>query len=163
MEEKNATLDRRIEEIGQKLDGILLDKKLSFIPSDMEINEIFEIGAENLSKIPSQKLSEYAFLLSRYIVYLQKDLNKKKAIINWAKRRMDYIVHYNMSEYRDGYITSEELKMKAIRGNDIADRLYKFICDEELEIIALSDLTFEIRKMSDALVEISKSKRFQNG
>ena len=76
---------------------------------------------------------------------------------------MDYIVHYNMSEYRDGYITSEELKMKAIRGNDIADRLYKFICDEELEIIALSDLTFEIRKMSDALVEISKSKRFQNG
>jgi|JI10StandDraft_1071094.scaffolds.fasta_scaffold10620_3 hypothetical protein len=162
METENITFEQRLESIEKQIDGIFDSKKLDFTPSDTEIDEIFSLGAENLAKLPSQKLSEYAFILSRYIVGLQRDLNKKKTKINWAKRRLDYIVLNSMADYRSGYMTAEEVKMKATRGNDVAIKLYQFISEEEVELLSLSDLTFDIRKMSDSLVEISKTKRFQN-
>lgn len=162
MENKAVSIVDKLKAIEEKIDRILAEKKLNFVTSESEIAEIFELGLENLSKMPYTKLSEYSFLLAKYNVQLQKDINKEKVTFNWAKRCMDFIVLPLMGNYRSGYMTSDEVKTLAIKDNDVAIKLYGIITEKEQVITLLSDLTMDIRKMGDYLLEISKSKRFNN-
>lgn len=165
MDKQSKSTDDKIKDIGDKLDSILAEKKLSYSGNSSEIAEIFDLGIEVLSRLPYTKISEYAFVLARYNISLQRDLNKEKVLANWAKRSLDWIVLPKMQEYRitGAYMQNEEVKMITIRNNEVASKLYKFIVDKENTILLLNDLGHDIRKMSDYLIEISKGKRFNNG
>ncbi len=165
MEKQTLSTDEKIKAIEAKLDGYLVEKLLDFTVSDTELAEIFEIGLENLGKLPYNKLSEYSFMLSRYNLTLQRELNKQRAIHNWAKRSIDYICLPKMMDHRvtGSYMSNEEVKMIAIRNNDVAILLWKLMGDKEQYITLMNDLSIDIRKMSDYLVEISRAKRFNNG
>lgn len=162
-EQAIATADK-IKALEARLNAKLAERKLSFVSTDSEIDEIFAISMDELSKLTSQKLSEYAFIISRYGVYLGLELNKEKSARNWAKKSLDYIVLPVMSNYRvpQSYMSNDEVKMKAILDNDVAQKFYTYIAEKEKDIDLLSDLAFDIRKMSESLTEISKSKRFNH-
>lgn len=165
MDKQSKSTEQKIKDIEDKLNAILSEKKLNYYGNSSEISEIFELGIEVLNKLPYNKISEYAFVLSRYNVSLQRDINKERVLCNWAKRSLDWIILPKMQEYRvpNAYMQNEEIKMIAIRYNDVASKLYKFMVEKENNILLLNDLGFDIRKMSDYLIEISKGKRFSNG
>lgn len=162
---KGMSVSEKITALEEKLDKKLAEKKLDFVAQDSEIDEILSIGAEDLGRLPPQKLAEYSFIIARYGVYLGKELNKEKSARNWAKRSLDYIVLPVMSNYRvpKDYMSNDEVKMLAIRDNDVAIKFYAYLAEKEQNIDLISDLSFDIRKMGDSLTEISKSKRFNNG
>lgn len=165
MAEQAISTADKIKLLENKLEQRLSDKKLSFIALDSEIEEIFTLGSEDFTKITSSKLSEYSFIISRYGLYLNKELNKEKAARNWAKKSLDYIILPIMSNYRNKneYMSNDEVKMRAIFDNDVAKKFYAYIIDKEQTIDLLIDLSFDIRKMSDSLTEMSKSRRYTNG
>ena len=162
MDYKTMQFDERTKIIADKLDKLIDSKKLNFYANDSEVDAIFNMPAEDLFRLPHQKLSEYSYLLSRYGVYLQKELNKERGLLNWARRSLDYIVLPKLKEYRHGYMSNDEVKMCAIRDNELATKFWGFIVDKENEVGIISDLNFDIRKMSDHLGDIAKSKRFAN-
>ena len=154
--------DQRVTQIGDKLDKIIEGRQLAFSAEDPEINEIFTLPAEHLGKMPVQKLEEYSFILSRYNVYLRRELNKQRGLLNWAKKSMDFIVLPNMHQYREPYMSIDEIKMRAIKDHDVAQKFYKFIIDKDNEIITIEELNTDIRKMADTLSGIAKTKKFSN-
>lgn len=160
---KPLSTSDKITALEAKLENKLAEHKLSFVSQDSEIDEVFSIGMEELGKMPNQKIAEYAFIIARYGTYLQKELNKEKAARNWAKRCLDFIVLPRMGDYRVGYISNEELRMKAIIDNDVAQKFHAYLVEKEQNIDLMLDLSFDIRKMSDTLTDLSKSKRYNNG
>lgn len=162
MSEPLSTADK-IVALEAKLELRLKNNKLSFVSEDSEIDEIFTIGIEELGKMPNQKIAEYAFVIARYGTFLQKELNKEKSARNWAKKCLDFIILPVMSEYRVGYMSNDEVRMKAIKDNDVAKKFHSYLVEKEQSIDLLLDLNGDIRKMADTLTDLSKSKRYNNG
>lgn len=164
MAEQTSVADK-IAKLEAKLEDRLVEKKLDFNADDSEIDEIFAFGVEDLGKLPPQKLAEYSFILSRYNVYLAKELNKERSARNWARRSLDYIVLPVLSNYRinGSYMSNDEVRMIAIKDNDVAIKFHAYFAEKDQNVDLLSDLSYDIRKMADSLNEISKSKRYNNG
>ncbi len=163
MDKETVSVDNRIKALSDKLDGLIGDKKLNFHANDSEIDQIFQMSAEDLFRLPHQKMAEYAYTINRYGVYLQKELNKQRGLLNWARKSIDYIVLPKMKEYRQGYMTSDEVKMSVIRDNDVATKIWAFMVDKENEVSIISDMNIDIRKMADNLSDAAKTKRYNNG
>lgn len=158
------SFDQRVKNISDKLDKKLKEKHLNFLADDSEIDEIFALGIDELGKLNPQKLSEYSFLLSKYNIYLRKELNKELAEVGWAKKCMDFMIMPIMMDYRvpQSYMSNDEVKIRAIKDNDVATKFYSYIVEKEQSITLISDLSLDIRKMSEQLENISKSKRYNN-
>ncbi len=165
MDNKANSVEQRLVQIEAKIDEILSKTSLDFTVSDTEMAEIFDLGLENLAKMPYNKLSEYAFMIAKYNAFLHTQINREKVIVNWAQRSIDYLVLPKLADYRvpGAYMSNDEVKMKAIKDNDVAQKLYRIITDKEQTITLFDELGYDVRKMGDYLLEISKSKRFTNG
>lgn len=163
MAEQAISTADKIVALEAKLELRLKNNKLSFVSEDSEIDDIFTIDIEELGKMPNQKIAEYAFVIARYGTFLQKELNKEKSARNWAKRCLDFIILPTMCEYRVGYMSNDEVRMRAIVDNDVAKKFHQYLVEKEQNIDLLLDLNTDIRKMADTLTDLSKSKRYNNG
>lgn len=54
-------------------------------PNRDEIDTILSISSSNLKRLDSNLLSEYAFTLSQYALFLQQQANRGQAFLQWSK------------------------------------------------------------------------------
>jgi hypothetical protein len=163
MDTENTSLsfEQKVDAIRRKIDNYFASKALTFMPPDSEIDDIFSLSHDVLSKLPHKIVGEYAFILAKYATYLNKELNKEKSTLNWVKRALDFIVLPKMNELRDGrFITADELKMVAIKDNDLATKIYACLLDIETNVLAIDGLSRDIIKMSDRLSDLQRTKYY---
>jgi len=122
------------------------------------IKKYLELSQTELSKLSLEELIEAGVLLSQESFFLQKEIAKFTAIINWANKSIDYLISDHLKDVQ-GYMTADQKRVLSIRYTPAAKELEEFIVQTKLKLDSISYLPAQLHNLSYALLEMSKSKR----
>lgn len=162
-ETKDLTVEQKNEQYKVKLDEYLNSKKLVINALDSEISEILSLSHDVIKRLSPVTLAEYSFLLAKYGTFLRIELNKEKSALSWAKNVLNYIVLPQMSNYRQPYMSFDEIKMKAIKDNEVALKYNTFIVNTETNMTLLDGIAYDVIKMAELLSSLQRARSFNNG
>lgn len=157
--EKSST-SKRLEEFENLTKSYMESLQLNIkLPSKAE--EYLNISQELLQNYSAEMCSEMAFYLSQYGAFLQKEINRHKAIVNWANESINYIIAPYVDQYGGQYTPFAIKKAWAIRENPEAKELLKIKSAADTSVLSLEDLPRRIDTMVQSLKELSMVRRRQ--
>lgn len=162
-ETNELSVQQKIDQFNTKLEEYLESKKLVIGALDSEITEILSLSHDVLKRLSPVTLAEYSFLLAKYGTFIRIELNKERSALNWAKSVLNYIVLPRMSEYRQPYMSIDEVKMRATKDNEVAVKFYTFIMDAEKNTSLLDGIAYDVIKMAETLSSLQRARSFNHG
>ena len=127
-------------------------------PGEMEeLQSYLTMSKDLIESFTPQRLISISIRLSQYSFYLQRCINKSKAIKTWATHQITRIASTEMLQH-DKYL-KHEIKLSLIsQTNEAVKHLSIIIRDQEQIIDRLYDLSNNIRNLSYVFSLESKAK-----
>lgn len=153
----------RVEEINNFLDSF--EQQHGFAPlKNAEKPKCLFASIEDLRKKTPDELLEYTYQINEYSFYIQRIINKNKALQRWAKVKLDEMTAHYLPDVGNNYGFNERVII-ARNSPDICKKLNVFLCKIEMELDRLYSCPDNIRVMSDTIKEFKFAalKREKNG
>ena len=160
--EPESNVDEKIAELDKLLDDYSTALGTAAIQNDKDIETILEMSHEHLKLMDGEECGIWSFRVARYASFLQKEINRHTAKNKWAEHNLKIIVAKNQANYGDKYTKHEVKRDMIIAENSYAQVLNKMILQTMLRVEELNFLSTRIHTMSTILLDISKSKRYDN-
>lgn len=151
--------NKRLTALLEDMDSYLSSHGLGKNTYNAVVDQYMNISPDVLSKMSADQLGEASYLLSQYALYLQREINQKKAILDWSDRNIDKLVMPILSNYGDKWTKFEEKRMSAILENPHAVELAGIRGKALNQLTSLSDLPYRVEKMSDRLAALQATRR----
>jgi len=126
------------------------------------VNEAMSFDGEQLKKMTAEECAEIAYQLMQYAAFLQRRINFEDSVVNWSNSKIELIVADKLAQYvppGKSFMTYDEKKMLAIKGDDAARRLYVIKVSAENRLKRLIFLPKRIEAMANMLIELQYAKR----
>lgn len=160
--EPELKVDEKIVELDNLLNDYSKSLGTAAIQKDSDIETILEMSHEVIKAMDSEECGIWSFRLARYAAFLQKEINRHTAKNKWAEHNIKVIVGKNHSNYGDKYTKFEFKRDMIIADNAYAQVLNKLLLQTSIRIEELNFLSTRVNTMSNILLDISKSKRYDN-
>jgi len=150
--EKNDKFENTIVEINDLLDKMEAEHNL---PPNTAVQypECLSMNITELRKKTAEDLSEYGLEINRYCLYLQRVINKKRAIGRWAKAKLDEVQAFYITEIGTGFGYNER-PVIARYNFAYCQQLNQVIRQMDLEENRFWDVITNIRAMNGNLTDL---------
>lgn len=161
--EKSSERPRTAEERQSNLDAVLAhyEKNLGLrdnVPPH-EADEFMHMDRAALKQLSAEDCNEGYYILQRYAMYLQREVNKEQSHLTWADSTLNLAIVEECGQYKgSNYTPYEERRLLAIRGNEFARKLERLRMNAQLRIDRLSYIAADVHKIANALLEIKQTK-----
>jgi len=123
-----------------------------------EAQAIMAYGFSELKGLSAEECTESAFILSQYSFFIQKELNRHKARLDWAEHNLDALVAKE-GAMSDQMVNNQVRRQIVVLNNEYAKELDKIATEERAKVNELSFLANGISFMANKLDELGKTKR----
>lgn len=122
-----------------------------------ELQEYLSMDRQVIEAMSPNRAISISIRLSQYQFYLQRCLNREKAIKTWSESELNSIAAVSISQY-DKFL-KHDMKMALIaKDNSAAKELYKMLAYATQRIDRLSELSSGIKNLSYVISLIYKHK-----
>lgn len=154
-------IQKRLGEVTQQSEETLGKVGLRGFMYNPQVDEALSLTKEQLRALSAEQCGEYSYLLSGYSLYVQRCINEATMRMNWCEGSIKKLLAKEYNNYnKPGDFTPFEMKLKIFCINNT----YAIELDEELKackikIDTLNGLAYNIKFMSESLMELQRSKR----
>ena len=134
--------------------------------TETDVSKYMCMTSDDLRKLSPEECTEGAYLLNQEALYVQHEINKYKAQMDWANSRINNaiskeIAQYSASQSKD-YTPFEYKRINAIKGNSAAQPLQKVVNEAERIIARLSYIPNHLSKLAQVLLDYRHNKMAVN-
>lgn len=154
MDEKREKMLRLGEEYSSKLG-------LGKIQNQSEFEKIINFSSKELRNMDAEDCGEAAYILSQSITYIQLEINKIQADINWCNEYIDWIISKEIGNI-GGYLPYLNKRILAIQQNDVAQKLYTIVINAKYKLDSVGFITDKLKgclQVLESLLYIKKGQR----
>jgi hypothetical protein len=130
------------------------------VSKNEDVQHALSLGSDILRSLSAEDCGVYAYSLSLYNTYLQRELSKHKIKLNWAKHNLSIIYGKYCSEFGTQYTKYDEKKDYVNHHNEAAQILLKMIVHAEGIIEEIGGYISRVSVILTALNELQKTKRY---
>lgn len=155
--ETKSTAEQKLAELEKVLDSYENDLGLK-IAASPDVEKYLNISQDELKCLSPEECGEAAFLLAQEALFIQKEINKHKTRLDWAKFHIDRVIAPLIGQYDKFTPNKKEL---AIKNDAYASKLNVLLARATHCINRLSYLPGQMRFMAETLIEYQRTKRNQ--
>lgn len=155
-------IDEKIKKYEKELDDIIEKIGISFYKDEASI-EALKLTYSQLRDMDQRECCILAYNLQQYGLYIQSVTNRLNSISYWLNESINKIVGKYAKNYGTDYTKFEEKRAAIIAENEAANHLMSLLIKASGKNKELYSLSTKIGSMANTLLEISKSKRVNNG
>lgn len=126
-----------------------------------EVNRFLNMTLNEQRKMDAIECGEASVVLSQSAVYIQLEINKTQADINWCNKYIDFLIADKIATSGNKYTPFDYKRIIAIRNNDVALELQAIINKAELRIDILKYIPNQIRGVASSFSELQQTKKTQ--
>lgn len=134
--------------------------------TETDVSKFMSMNAEDLRKLSPEECVEGAYLLNQEALYVQHEINKYKAQLDWANSRINRAISKDVAQYSAGnskdYTPFEYKRINAIKGNSAAQPLQQVVDKAERIIARLSYIPNHLSKLASVLLDYRHNKMSVN-
>lgn len=157
-----SLIDTKIKKYEEELDSIIEKIGISFYKDDASI-EALKLSYQQLVNMDQRECCILAYQLQQYGLYVQSIINRLNSISYWLNESINKIVGKYSKNYGNNFTKFEEKRAAIIAENESAEYLMKLLVKTNGKNKELYSISTKIATMSSTLIELSKSKRVNNG
>lgn len=149
----------RLEVLIKEMNEYLSSHGLTKTAYNAIVDKYLGLLPDQLNKLTADECGEASYLLSQYALYLQRESNQKRAIVEWCERCIDRLVLPVISNYGDNYVKFEQKRECAIKENPLATDISNIRSDALVQLTNMADMPYRVEKMSDRLSALQATRR----
>jgi hypothetical protein len=136
------------------------DKKYNInISCPNDVDYYINLSTNELLGLSAEDCGNGAYILSCYAAYLQKELNRELAKLNWAEHNLNIAIGNLVDKYGDGFVKFDVKKSKIIKQDKYAAALNQIIINASLVRDEFYSVTNRIYQVANMLNELQQTKR----
>lgn len=144
-----------------KLEGFLEDYEAKigltkFGTSD--VSKYLTIDQQGLKMLSPEECGEAAYLLNQEAMYIQHELNKYQAQMDWANARINRSIAADLNNHGGRFATFETRQILAVKSNSYAKELQGIVDKAQRIITRLSYLPNRLKDLANVLLDYRHSK-----
>lgn len=120
------------------------------------IEPYLNMSRDRLEKLTPADCGIIAYEIAQYLFYLQRSVNREETRVKWATSTLKRTIADELGQYQGYY---EERLIKAVRGNERADKLDKIRIYAQQRVDRLSYLATSLKNIMEAAKQIAMAKR----
>jgi hypothetical protein len=144
-----------------KLEGFLDDyeAKIGLVNiTGSDVSSYLNLNQDSLRKLSPDDCAEGAFLLMKESLYVQHEINKYKAQLEWAKGRIERTIAGDLNNHGGRFATFETRQILAIKNNSYAQQLQQIVDRAQRIITRLSYLPNRLHDIANVLLDFRYTK-----
>lgn len=138
-----------VEGVGLKYNGAIISN---------EIERYMGMGANEIKHMTPEECGEAAVILSRFAFYIQMEINKLNADIQWCETQIDFMIARDI-ENSSQFVSKEYKRCAAIRNNDAALQLQTIVVGAKTRLASIDNIPDKLRTMVSAYTTLMQGKR----
>ncbi len=150
-------LDDQLDEDVAKVESVLdaFESEEASFPSfrKVEYPECLGLSIDELRKRSPEELACYAYEIGQYCLYLQRLMNRNRALEKWAKAKLDELTARYLLDIGQGFGFNERMLM-ARHNPPACQRLNTFLRKKTMELERLSYIPDQIRIIADSIRDL---------
>lgn len=124
-----------------------------------DLERYMELTADELRSITAEECQIGSYTLSRYALFLQKEMNRHKNLQDWADHNLNLMLAKEDDNYGDKWVKWEVKRAKIENENNAAKELANIIKHARSRCTELTFITNQVNLMSKTLDNLYYSKR----
>ena len=162
-ESKTQAIDERHARILRLLDEYSIKLGLGRLQATNEVEKYLNLSQADIRRLTPEECGEAAYLLNRAALYVQNEINKAQADINWCQTYIDFLIAKSIESVGGQYMPHDCKKTLAIRQNDVAMKLQEIITSAKLRLDAMSFIPNHLRALAGTFEKIQYDRRTKKG
>ena len=134
--------------------------------TETDVTKYMNLNADDLRKMSPEECTEGAYLLNQEALYVQHEINKYKAQMDWANSRINRAISKDVAQQGSGngkdYTPFEYKRINAIKTNSAAQPLQEIVDKAERIIARLSYIPNHLSKLASVLLDYRHNKMAVN-
>lgn len=151
-------IDDRLVEIDKLLDEYANKIGIGVL-TNPEISQYLNLSQTELKRLSSEELGEISSQIYRLSSYIQVELGKHTAKLNWCNKYLDYIVSNEIEQVGTKYTPYNIRKLLVIKQNDVAQKLNKLTSEISLYVDELNNMPYSLRAYAMSLEKLQQTKK----
>lgn len=153
-EEYSSRLDD-LEKIIQEYENSLIGAPYN----NAEYEQYLKLNRKQIELMDDNECFSSSYMIAQQILYVQRQINRDSARVKWCNATTNALSASHWNDYDQ--FTKGEIKLQLIiRDNDFLQKVQKIKNIAEQRIERFHNITLNLKYMSDILMEIGKSKRW---
>jgi hypothetical protein len=129
-----------------------------------DLNKYLNLTPDDIRRMSYEECGEASYILAASTVYIQLELNRITADINWCERALNFILAKELEQFGGSkYTPYEQRKLLIIGSNEAAAKLNELIVNARVRLDSANFLPAQIKNVMTAINNIQQSKRHYNG
>lgn len=146
-----------IQDFLDKLDAWINLKDIQEVKKNGDAEKYLNLTYVQLRSLRQDEALAACYILYGYAHYVQRTLNKEKAVLDFAESSLYYIVADKINNYGDGYTKWEQKYYSAVKENPLARELMKLKTHCLSRVNLLSKTVDIIEKQSSVLEKLARN------
>lgn len=124
--------------------------------------ETLNLPSDVIRHLSADECAERAINLLKYKLEIQKDINRNKSRIIWAKSNLDNIVSRLADNYGNQYTKYEQKREMVIADDSYAEKLAHIILHAQSRLEETSQICYIIQSIANVLLDVQRTRRSEN-
>lgn len=124
-----------------------------------DIDKILSMSNDELARLSSEACMEYAVILAKYALYLQREINRHKSRLIWAEHNLNALIASEYDNYADDkFVKYDLVKSRICTSVDAARELNNMILHARCRIQELDQLSYKVSLISKTISSLGYEK-----
>lgn len=146
-----------IEEILNEYEKCLIGEAVE----SPEYTKFLALNRDQIEALSPDECFFGSYTLSQQMLFIQRKINREQARLKWCSNVTNYLVAAKWGEYGD--FIKADIKIALISKNDdILEKIHKIKNSAEQRVERFVGIIGNVKYMSDILLEIGKTKRWNS-
>ncbi len=150
--EVDPQVQQKIDEINIFLDNYEKENGLPKL-TDLKPPKVLEMSIEELKRKTPEELIEYGWMINQYSLYIQRVINKNRAMERWAKCKLEELTAYYIPQIEGSFGWNERTLM-ARTTPEACRKLNKFLRITSMTVDRLYNIPDNIKVMAETVKEL---------
>jgi len=146
-----------LKEFEKSIDEYLASSNICFSSYKEEYAFYSDMELSDLANKSRAELLDIAYMLQGYASYIQDEINRNIAILNWCNNLLDeLLVKFERENAFDKYTKFEMKRTIMVSDHSFAKVIEEVRKDSSMKVTLLEGKVFQVKKMSDIILEKSR-------
>lgn len=158
---EKSPLDLKREKVARLLERYPAKLGLGVLLPGNEVERFLNMSMMEMRRLSAEECGEAAVILNQEGTYIQLELNRVRADVDWCNKYIDWLVASTIAQYGGKYTPFEYRRLLASKDNDVAMKLHKIVGNAELQAKCIEYLPNQLRATAASFSDLQQTKRSQ--
>ena len=154
--ELSPTVLKRIQEVEQEMETLRQNLAIPTIIEDERVEQLINADEEFFNNLTSEQCEEASFVLNRFSLKIQMELNKYQALMVWCTNNIRYIIADETAKHQS--YSYDERKYSTMKQIPVARELEAVRVESELKYDSLLGLSDKIQAVARCYSNLSQRR-----